>query len=69
MKTLTFEQMEQIQGGANKVACALAIAGALVIGTGGVIAAAATGGGAIGFAILSNWWAWGNAAYTCYNSR
>jgi hypothetical protein len=67
MKTLTFEQMEQVEGGST-LTCAVAIAGAFAFGTGGLIFAAASGGAGIGFAILANWWAWGNAAYTCYNS-
>jgi Amino acid transporters len=45
--------------------CLAAIGTAVVFGTGGVIATAGSGGLAIGFAMLSNYAAWGNAAYTC----
>ncbi len=65
METLSFEQMENVQGGKASAACAAACAGALLFGMGGLIAAAGSGGLAIGFAIAGNYWAWGSAAAAC----
>jgi hypothetical protein len=65
MKTLSFEQMEEVQGGKASAACAAACAGALVFGMGGLIAAAGSGGFMTGFAIAANYWAWGSAAAAC----
>lgn len=65
MKTLSFEQMENVQGGRASAGCAAACAGALLFGMGGLIAAAGSGGLGIGFAIAGNYWAWAGAASAC----
>jgi hypothetical protein len=74
MKKMNFEQMEVINGGQTVVAaptnipideglnkkCLLALGAAFVIGTGGVIVTAATGGtgAAIAWSIAANWGGW-----------
>ncbi|MDE0472726.1 MAG: hypothetical protein OXH57_12380 [Ekhidna sp.] len=66
MKELSSEKMEQIEGGRRLTTdCGLSIAGALIFGTGGIIAAAGGPVGIIAFAIASNYFAWGMAARAC----
>ena len=65
MKKLDFCEMEIVQGGEVTLECAVGIANALVWGTGGLIATAASGGWAIGFAIAGNFSAWIGAAMAC----
>lgn len=63
MKTLELKQMELVKGG--NAQCGLSLAGALIFGTGGVIAAASGGIGVIAFAMAANYFGWGMAAWGC----
>jgi|GEM_PF-643242 len=45
--------------------CAFSVAGALIFGTGGIIAAATGGVGGIAFAMAGSYFGWGMAAYSC----
>lgn len=65
MKKLEFHEMEKIEGGGISRACATSIAGAIVFGTGGVIAAASGPVGGIAFAMAANYFGWGMAAWSC----
>lgn len=65
MEKISIYEMEATIGGGGSAECAAACAGALVFGMGGLIAAAGSGGLAIGFAIAANYWAWGSAASVC----
>jgi hypothetical protein len=79
MKKLELNQMEillggQIKpkradddsgGGSSSGMCLASLGGALIIGTGGIIAAATGGVGGIAFAMAANYWGWGMAAASC----
>ena len=71
MKKLEIKQMEEIQGGTGpqrpplNPQCGASLAGALVFGMGGLIAASTGGVGAIAFAMAANYWGWGMAAWSC----
>lgn len=60
--------MEKIEGGAIPPQCAASIAGAIIFGTGAVIASASGPVGWIAFAMAGNYFGWGMAAWTCSSS-
>ena len=65
MKNLELSRMETVNGGEIDAQCAASIAGALVFGTGAVIAAASGPIGYIAFAMAGNYFGWGMAAWSC----
>jgi hypothetical protein len=65
MKKIEIESLENLNGGKITTGCAVGIAGALVFGMGGVIAAAGGPITGIAFAMAANYFAWGSAAYGC----
>jgi hypothetical protein len=65
MKKLDVIQMEKVNGGFEDWDCLAGLGIALLVGTGGVIAAASGPIGWLGFAMVSNWVGFGWAAYSC----
>ncbi|OIO12590.1 MAG: hypothetical protein AUJ53_01820 [Flavobacteriaceae bacterium CG1_02_35_72] len=66
MKILELNQMELVNGGGGNAQCGVSLAGDLIFGTGAVIVAASGGIGLIAFAMASNYFGWGMAAWSCY---
>ncbi len=64
MKKLEISQMESLQGSVS-TNCGLSLGGALLFGTGAIIAAATGGIGGIAFAMAGSYFGWGMAAYSC----
>ena len=64
---MNLNQMENVQAGSppRHVECGLSITSALIFGTGGLIAAATGGIGAVLFAAAGNLAGWGFAAKSC----
>jgi hypothetical protein len=66
MKKLELNQMENLEGGRKISAnCGVSLGGALVFGTGAIIAAATGGVGGIAFAMAGSYFGWGMAAWSC----
>ena len=65
MRELNLLEMQLVEGGTVSTNCALAIAGCLVFGMGGVIAAAGGPVSGIAFAMAANYFGWGMTAYGC----
>jgi hypothetical protein len=78
MKKLELNQIENLIGGAPQKLknaddsgggpsgnCYLSLGGALVFGTGAIIAAATGGVGGLAFAMAGSYFGWGMTAYTC----
>ena len=65
MKSLNLKEMEAIEGGKVNAQCGVSLAGALVFGTGAIIAAATGGVGGIAFAMAGSYFGWGMAAWSC----
>jgi hypothetical protein len=65
LRTLDVQEMEEIEAGSGSAACVAGIAGCLVFGMGGVIAAAGGPVSGIAFAMASNYFGWGMTAWAC----
>ena len=65
MRTLNLNEMENVNGGKVAPECGVALAGALIFGTLGVIAAASGPIGWLAVAMAGNYFGWGMAAWTC----